>query len=84
MQSDGNGLTDRHVFSYWKGDDGELNSEVAEFGDISDIKVDGKADKYKTIVTVFRKNGSKFRLFVAKADNKDALFIRTLRKKIRE
>lgn len=80
IRHDGNGFTDRHVFSYWLDENDSFNVETVEFDDIDDIKVFWSAGfGENTVVEVFRKDQTKLILFLSGNDNKDKLFIRELR-----
>ncbi len=63
FKEDGNGLSRRGVFSYWKDEEtGDVNMETAKFKDIADIKYIPNDDAAGTIV-IKRKNGSQFHLY---------------------
>jgi hypothetical protein len=82
VSDDGNGFTQRHVFSYWKDDDGKLQSAQADYTDIKDIKVDwqnGYAEN--STVTIVRNDGSEFILYVSNSDRKDRVFVSELRRR---
>lgn len=81
IRDDGNGFTERHVFSYWN-EDGKLQVETASFDEIKDISVTwAKSFKDNTVVKIVRKDGSKFLLFVARAKGKDKVFVRELKRR---
>ena len=74
-----NGFTQRHVFSYWEDEDGTFEQQQATYADIEDIDVqweNGFAGN--TIVTVTRKDGTSFVLYVSNSDHKDRLFVNAL------
>lgn len=80
IQDDGNGFTQRHVFSYWKDDDNTLKKETVEYADIEKIDVAwGNNITENSTVTITRKDGGEFLLFVSRADYKDAAFVRILK-----
>ena len=80
VMEDGNGLTQRHVFSYWKEEDGTLSSELAPYSDIADIEVTkGSTLGENTIVNIQRKDDSDFVLFLATDEGGDTRFIQKLR-----
>jgi hypothetical protein len=82
ISDDGNGFTENNVFSYWKDEDGTFNQELAEFEDIHDIKVDWSNDSTDyTTITILRKDGSDFLLFISNTDNKDKTFVNTLKER---
>lgn len=79
---DGNGFTQRHVFSYWKEEDGSVSQEQAVYKEIDDIQVEWKTEfGGNSIVTIQRKDGSQFLLFVSNTDSKDRLFVKTLKER---
>lgn len=80
VMEDGNGITQRHVFSYWKEDDGSLSSETANFEDIADIEVTkGNALGENTVVSIKRRDGSDFVIFLAVDEGGDKRFIKALK-----
>ena len=80
IRNDGNGFTSRHVFSYWKDEDGKVLQEQATYEQIQDIRFDRKTgESENSIVTIVRKDGSEFLLFVSNVDDKDTLFIEALK-----
>jgi hypothetical protein len=76
---DGNGFTERHVFSYWR-EDGEFVYDVAQYSQIKDIEVTwGTAYLENTIVKVTRQDDSDFLLYVSAQDELDKDFVKQLR-----
>ena len=82
VMEDGNGITQRHVFSYWREENGSITSEAADFSDIDDIDVTPGKFSENTIVNVKRKDGSDFLLFLSSEDSGDDRFIKELRQRI--
>lgn len=81
IQEDGNGITQRHVFSYWKEDD-TLFTELAEYNDIADINVNkATSNNENTTVTITRKDGSDFVLYLSNTDHTDDRFIKELKRR---
>lgn len=79
-KKDGNGFTERHVFSYWKDENNTFHKEKSLFKDIQDIDVVwGTGFDEDTVVTITRKDGSNFLLFLSNTDDKDELFVSTLK-----
>ena len=79
IRDDGNGITDRHVFSYWKDDSGELKYKTARYDDIKDIKTTwSKSWSDDTVIDIIRNDGSKFILFISNSDKKDKVFVKAL------
>lgn len=81
IHDDGNGFTQRHVFSYWRGEDGTLKHEVAEYDEIKDVLVSwekGWGDN--STVTIVRHDDSEFVLYVSNSNRKDWVFINGLQK----
>lgn len=82
ISDDGNGFTQRHVFSYWKGDNDSLEKEQALYSEIQDVKVEWSAEfGENSIVTIVRKDGSEFLLFLSNTDRKDKVFVKALKKR---
>lgn len=77
MRDDGNGFSNRHVFSYWK-DEGKFFLESAGFDEIKDIKVIWGKWNSDTVVEVVRQDNSRFPLYVSTAWKKDKLFVNSL------
>lgn len=76
---DGNGFTQRHVFSYWK-EGGEIYSATAQYSDIQDFEVNWASNELEnTTVNVVRNDGSSFVLYVSGSDKKDKVFVNQLR-----
>lgn len=82
-EKDGNGLTDRKVFSYWKTEDGNIVKEYAYFDDIKDVTVDTQTSTLTdSSVTVTREDGSNFVLYLSKEGFGDRRFIRELKQNV--
>ena len=81
VQEDGNGFTDRHVFSYWK-EEGEVNVEVANYNEIKDINVTW-SDSFddNTVIKIIRNDDSDFLLYVSREKRKDKKFVEELKRK---
>ncbi|GFD89544.1 hypothetical protein KUL152_17700 [Tenacibaculum sp. KUL152] len=78
-QLDGNGYTDKKVFSYWIDDEVGLVSEFASYKDIKDIEVDYADDTLEvTTIKIVREDDSDFFLYVYSSTGKDNLFIDVL------
>lgn len=81
IRNDGNGFTDRHVFSYWKEDD-EFYYETASFNEIKDIKTNfSKSWSDDTVIDIIRNDDSKFILFISNSNKKDKVFVKELMKR---
>lgn len=77
FKDDGNGITDRGVFSYWKNDDGSIAIERASFDQVSDIVHTMDSDELSSIKIV-KKDGSNFVLFVTTNSDGDKKFTQRL------
>jgi hypothetical protein len=80
IRNDGNGFTDRQVFSYWVDDNDNFNVDAVKFGDIGDIEVtwaSGFGDN--TVVEVSRHDQSRMILYVSSIDGKDKVFVQHLK-----
>lgn len=80
VQNDGNGFSDRHVFSYWIGDDGKLQYDTIEYHQIKDIQVTwSNKDDENTVVEVFDKADKKMLLFLSTEEEGDEKFVREMK-----
>lgn len=76
IRDDGNGFTDKRVFSYWQDDNDGFQMEKVAFNDIKDISIKyAETDEENTIITVTRLDDTNFTLFVSAVDKGDKLFI---------
>ncbi|RLU01342.1 MAG: DUF3857 domain-containing protein [Ketobacter sp.] len=82
VMEDGNGITQRHVFSYWREQDGTIQSETASFDDIDTIDVTRGSGTDNTVISVQRKDGSDFLLYLSTEESGDDRFIKALRAKL--
>lgn len=79
IHDDGNGLTNRHVFSYWKDENNKFNVETALFDEIKEIKTNwSKSWGDDTKIDIIRNDNSKFILFISSSDKKDKTFVKAL------
>lgn len=82
VRDDGNGFTDKRVFSYWQDDDDGFQKEVVTFDAIANIEVQFSDDEYEnTIITITRNDETDFMLFVSTIDEGDQLFVKELKKR---
>ncbi len=80
-EKEGNGLTDRKVFSYWKNGDGNIVKEYAYFDEIEEVSIDSQSSSLiDSSVVVTRQDGSSFVLYLSKEGFGDKRFVRTLKK----
>lgn len=80
LRDDGNGFTNKRVFSYWQDDTNGFQSEIAIFQDVKHITAkyaDSESDN--TIVTITRDDGSQFELFISSYDDEDKEFVQKLK-----
>jgi transglutaminase-like putative cysteine protease len=76
IRDDGNGFTDKRVFSYWQDDTDGFQSEMAVFENIKDVAVKYATEKDgDTIVTITRLDGTNFKLFVSSVKEGDKIFV---------
>ncbi|WP_152537651.1 hypothetical protein [Catenovulum agarivorans] len=78
FKADGNGFTEQRVFSYWVLE-GVFYSEVAEYQNIANIKVEWGEDDENSVITITRTDNSEFYLYVSSLDGKDKEFESKLR-----
>lgn len=82
VSDDGNGFTQRHVFSYWKDEKDSLLQQQATYGEIKDVQVDwNQGFGNNTTVTIVREDDSEFLLYVSNTDHKDRLFVNALKER---
>jgi len=80
IRDDGNGFTDKHVFSYWKDDRNAFNYETAQFSKVKNIDVTFSRNLVEnTIVTIEREDGSDFLLYVSREKGLDKKFVDELK-----
>jgi len=80
IRDDGNGFTDKRVFSYWQDDDDGFQLEKVIFNDIKDISVKyAEEEDDNTIITVTRLDDTNFKLFVSSIKEGDKLFVDKLK-----
>jgi hypothetical protein len=85
FKDDGNGITQNHIFSYFKNDNGEMESEISHFKDIDKIDVTyGKTSLNNTTIKVIKNNGDDFLLLVSNYDGQDKILITTINQRIKE
>lgn len=85
-RADGNGLTDRRVFSYWK-KDGDVGTQLkfAYFDEIADLDVKYSENPMEnTLVTVTKAGGESFYLFLSIVERRDKTFVNLLRREYGE
>jgi hypothetical protein len=80
IRDEGNGITQRHAFSYWLDNNDNLNVETAEYDEITDIDVSWSGGfTENTVVEVHRRNKEKMILLLSSIDGRDKLFVSELR-----
>lgn len=77
IRNDGNGYTDRHMFSYWL-NNGDFELHTAEYTDIKDIQVTWGDLIDSTVVKVIRHDESWFILYASTTKKKDKAFVNGL------
>ena len=76
-QVDGNGFSERSVFSYWMEDD-KLQVASSPFDQVKDIRVqyaESDADRNTTEITIQVEDGEEFILYATSTDEKDKVFV---------
>ncbi|MCP4335037.1 MAG: DUF3857 and transglutaminase domain-containing protein [Gammaproteobacteria bacterium] len=80
LRNDGNGISQRHVFSYWKDDNDRLQVELVDFNDIDDIKVYWSSGIHEnTVVEVYRQDKTRLVLYLSSLDGQDKSFVNELK-----
>lgn len=81
IKDDGNGFTEKRVFSYWLDEVEGFKSEVATFKQIKNIEVEYAEDSNSnSIISITRKDSSNFIVIVSAVDEGDKAFYRQLNK----
>ena len=76
FKTDGNGITENTIFSYWENEQGVLEKDQRRFSDIKEINVDyAKSALLTTTVTVIDHNGDEMLLFLSHEDDLDKKFV---------
>lgn len=84
FREDGNGITNRHVFSYWS-EDGVFSLETAEFDQVAELKLTKSSTwSDNSILTITRKDGSDFLLFLSNQERGDDRFYHALNQRVNE
>lgn len=79
IRSDGNGLTDKRILSYWRDDDRRLFVETAKFEDIEDFTFSGGESFVENLtITVNREDGTNFVIYLPVEGGGDQKFRATL------
>jgi hypothetical protein len=82
IREDGNGLTDRHVFSYWKDEGDRFYYDQAAFEEIKDINVNwAKSWGENTTIDIVKNDGGSFILYVSNSEKRDRVFVAALKEK---
>lgn len=72
FRNDGNGISDNYIFSYWKNEQDQLESNLKHFKDIASVEVTyGKTQLENTVIKVIDKQGDHFLLIVDSEGSKD-------------
>ena len=82
-REDGNGITENYIFSYYKNDDGKLESDLSHFKDIEKIETTyGKTKLDNTSIKVIKTDGSDFLLIVGRLNNQDKVLVKQINLRI--
>ncbi|MDH3976574.1 MAG: DUF3857 domain-containing protein [Deltaproteobacteria bacterium] len=82
IRNDGNGFTDKQVFSYWVDEKKRFNVESEDLSNVKDINVAyAKGWDEDTTITVVREDDSSFVLYVSQIDGGDKHFVNALMKR---
>lgn len=76
FKTDGNGITENTIFSYWENEHGVLEKDQRRFSDIKKLNVDyAKSALLTTTLTVIDHNGDEMLLFLSHEDDLDKKFV---------
>ncbi|MBH0036596.1 DUF3857 domain-containing transglutaminase family protein [Pseudoalteromonas sp. NZS71_1] len=82
-REDGNGITENYIFSYYKNDDGRLESDLSHFKDIEKIETTyGKTKLDNTSIKVIKTDGSDFLLIVGRLNKQDKVLVEQINLRI--
>ncbi len=82
-REDGNGITENYIFSYYKNDDGKLESDLSHFKDIKEIEASyGKTKLDNTTIKVIKTDGSDFLLIVGRLNEQDKVLVEQINLRI--
>ena len=75
-REDGNGVTENYIFSYYKNDDGQLESDLSHFEYIEKIEASyGKTELDNTTIKVIKTDGSDFLLIISRFNKLDEVLV---------
>ena len=78
LSEDGNGFTNKHVFSYWRDASKTFNIERATFDEIKSIDFKAGSELVAATITVTRNDDTSFDLYVPSIEGDDKHFYQTL------
>ena len=82
-REDGNGITENYIFSYYKNDNGKLESDLSHFKDIEKIEASyGKTKLDNTSIKVIKTDGSDFLLIVGSLNKQDKVLVKQINLRI--
>ncbi|MGS0498476.1 DUF3857 domain-containing transglutaminase family protein [Pseudoalteromonas mariniglutinosa] len=83
FRSDGNGITDNYIFSYWQNEQGQIESNLKHFKDITSIEVTyGKTQLDNTLIKVIDQQGEHFLLIVGSEGKADAELVKRINRRL--
>ena len=78
LSEDGNGFTNKHVFSYWRDASKRFNIERATFNEIKSIDFKAGSELVAATITVTRNDDTSFDMYVPSIEGDDKHFYQTL------
>ena len=83
FRNDGNGISDNYIFSYWKNEQGQLESSLKHFKDIASVEVTyGKTKLDNTVIKVIDNQGEHFLLIVDSEGSKDKELVAQINRRV--
>ncbi|MBE0458001.1 hypothetical protein NDQ71_12605 [Pseudoalteromonas sp. KG3] len=83
FRNDGNGISDNYIFSYWKNEQDQLESNLKHFKDIASVEVTyGKTQLENTVIKVIDKQGDHFLLIVDSEGSKDKELVAQINRRV--
>ncbi|MGR3980474.1 DUF3857 domain-containing transglutaminase family protein [Pseudoalteromonas sp. 1181_04] len=83
FRNDGNGISDNYIFSYWQNEQGQLESNLKHFKDVTSVEVTyGRTQLDNTVIKVIDKQGEHFLLIVNSEGSKDKELVEQINNRI--
>lgn len=85
IRDDGNGISDNFIFSYWKNEQGHIESSMSHFEDVKEVEVNYSKNKLtNTTINVITNDGNDFLLFVDPDNGQDKRLVQQIKQRINQ